>query len=139
MSPSRRVGERSIPGSDLWAFGAVLFEMLTGRRAFGGEDVSLTMSAVLQREPDWTALPADLAPRLRTVLDRCLQKDPRQRLQARRRCPPGPGGGVRHAGRRRDRPCRTRHRTRRELDRDGHSHRRRRGSRGRRCAVARAE
>ena len=82
MSPEQARGRAVDTRSDLWAFGAVLFEMLTGRRAFGGEDVSLTMSAVLQREPDWTALPADLAPRLRTVLDRCLQKDPRQRLQA---------------------------------------------------------
>ena len=59
--------------SDVWAFGAVLFEMLTGRRAFEGDDVSLTLSAMLQREPDWTRLPADMAPGPRTYLRRCLQ------------------------------------------------------------------
>ena len=82
MSPEQARGKAVDTRSDVWAFGVVLFEMLTGRRAFEGEDASLTMSAVLQREPDWTVLPADLAPRVRTVLERCLQKDPKQRLQA---------------------------------------------------------
>ena len=82
MSPEQARGKTVDKRADIWAFGVVLFEMLTGRRAFEGEDASITMSAVLQREPDWTALPADLAPRLRTVLERCLQKDPKQRVQA---------------------------------------------------------
>ena len=82
MAPEQARGKPVDKRSDIWAFGVVLYEMLAGRRPFEGEDVSLTMSAVLQREPDWTVLPADLAPRLRTVLDRCLQKDPKQRVQA---------------------------------------------------------
>ena len=69
--------------ADIWAFGVVLYEMLTGRRAFEGEDVSETIAAVLiEREPDWAALPATLPPRApHAVSRRCLQKDPRQRLR----------------------------------------------------------
>lgn len=82
MPPEQARGKPVDTRADIWAFGAVLYEMLTGRRAFEGEDVSLTMSAVLQREPDWTKLPPDLAPGLSAVLRRCLLKDPKQRVQA---------------------------------------------------------
>ena len=60
----------------------VLYEMLTGQRAFNGEGVSDTLARVIEREPDWARLPATLSPALRTYLRRCLQKDPRQRVQA---------------------------------------------------------
>jgi len=82
MSPEQARGMPADRRADIWAFGCVLFEMLTGRRAFGpGDSVSDAIVAVLSREPDWTALPADLPPRVRTVLGRCLQKDARKRLR----------------------------------------------------------
>src|SRR5262249_8587163 len=67
--------------TDIWAFGCVLFEMLTGRAAFPGETLSDTIAAVLEREPDWTALPKSKPRRTRVLLRRCLDKDPKQRLQ----------------------------------------------------------
>ena len=82
MSPEQARGKPVDRRADIWAFGAVLFELLTGTQAFEGEDISLAMSAVLQREPDWTRLPAQLAPGVFTFLRRCLQKDPGQRVQA---------------------------------------------------------
>ena len=68
--------------ADIWAFGAVLYERLSGCRAFAGEDVSLTLSAALQREPVWNSLPSQLSIGLGIYLRRCLEKDPRQRVQA---------------------------------------------------------
>ena len=59
MAPEQARGKTVDKRADIWAFGAVLYEMLTGRRAFGGEDVSMTLSQVLQREPDFDALPSD--------------------------------------------------------------------------------
>ena len=59
MSPEQAKGRQADKRSDIWAFGCVLFEMLTGKRAFEGEDVSDTLAAVLRGEPDWNALPAD--------------------------------------------------------------------------------
>ena len=82
MSPEQARGKPVDRRADIWAFGVVLYEMLTGIRAFGGEDVSLTLSAVLQREPEWAALPTTMPPGLSAYLRRCLQKDPRQRVQA---------------------------------------------------------
>ena len=82
MSPEQARGKAVDTRTDIWAFGCVLYEMLTGRRAFDGEGVSATLARVLEREPDWARLPATLSPALRTYLARCLQKDPRQRVQA---------------------------------------------------------
>ena len=56
--------------------------MLTGTRAFEGDDVSITLASVLKDDPDWTALPADLPPSMRRLLRRCLEKDPKRRLSA---------------------------------------------------------
>ena len=82
MSPEQARGKPVDKRADIWAFGAVLFEMLTGKRAFPGEDITDTLAAVVRAEPDWGALPADLPSALRAYLTRCLQKDPRQRVQA---------------------------------------------------------
>jgi Tol biopolymer transport system component len=79
MSPEQARGRAVDKRSDIWSFGAVLYEMLTGRRAFDGEDVSDTLANVLKREPDWTALPPDTPPAIERVLRRCLTKDPRLR------------------------------------------------------------
>jgi serine/threonine-protein kinase len=82
MSPEQAGGKPVDTRADIWAFGCVLYEMLTGQRAFAGQGVSETLARVLEREPDWARLPATLSPALRTYLRRCLQKDPRQRVQA---------------------------------------------------------
>jgi len=80
MSPEQAKGRASDKRSDVWAFGCVLYEMLVGRRAFPGDDVSDTLATVLKSEPDWTALPSDLPAGVRTLLQRCLVKDRRQRI-----------------------------------------------------------
>jgi serine/threonine-protein kinase len=80
MSPEQAKGNPVDRRTDIFAFGCVLYEMLTGKRAFEGEDVSDTLAAVLRAEPDWTALPADLPPVIRTLVQRCLEKDRRQRI-----------------------------------------------------------
>jgi Tol biopolymer transport system component len=80
MSPEQAKGRTVDKRSDVWAFGAVLYEMLTGTRAFPGEDVSEVLASVLAREPDWTRLPATLSPALATFLRRCLHKNPKQRI-----------------------------------------------------------
>ena len=80
MSPEQAKGRPSDKRSDLWAFGCVFYEMLTGVRAFDGDDVSDTMAAVLRGEPDWRLLPATVAPALRTLIQRCLEKDRTQRV-----------------------------------------------------------
>jgi hypothetical protein len=80
MSPEQARGEAVDKRSDIWAFGCVLFEMLTGHRAFGGEDVTDTLAAVVRAEPAWDALPDRLSPSMRQFLRRCLQKHPNQRL-----------------------------------------------------------
>ena len=82
MSPEQARGKTVDKRADIWSFGVVLFEMLTGQRAFQGEDVSLTLSAVLQREPEWETLPRSISLGLNTYLRRCLQKDLTQRVQA---------------------------------------------------------
>src|SRR5215813_6921926 len=80
MSPEQAKGRPADKRSDVWAFGCVLYEMLTGKRAFEGEDVSDTLAAVLRGAPDWSALPSDTPGNIRTLLARCLQKDPQKRL-----------------------------------------------------------
>ena len=82
MSPEQARGREADRRADVWAFGAVLYEMLAGRRAFAGETTSEMLAAVMRDEPDWAALPAGLSPRWRRLLERCLAKDPRRRLQA---------------------------------------------------------
>ena len=71
---------RSTSAADIWAFGCVLFEMLTGRRAFAGDNVSETLAAILMREPDWTALPSGIPQHIAMVVRRCLQKDRKARI-----------------------------------------------------------
>jgi serine/threonine-protein kinase len=80
MSPEQAKGRPADKRSDIWSFGAVLFEMLTGQRAFEGEDMVDVLGAVARLEPSWSALPADLPPPLRTLLQSCLTKDRRQRV-----------------------------------------------------------
>ena len=82
MSPEQAVGKEADRRSDLWAFGVVLFEMLTGRPAFGGETVADTLAAVLKTEPDWTALPPDTPQPVRRLLRRCLEKHRSRRLDS---------------------------------------------------------
>ena len=81
MSPEQARGKPVDKRTDIWAFGAVLFEMLTGTRSFPGDDVSQTLARVLDRDPDWDLLPKTLTPALGTYLRRCLQKNPRQRVR----------------------------------------------------------
>jgi eukaryotic-like serine/threonine-protein kinase len=81
MSPEQAKGRAVDKRTDVWAFGAVLYEMLTGRRLFTGEEVTETLAAVLMKEPDWSALPTAVPPPVVTVLRRCLQKDPKQRMR----------------------------------------------------------
>ena len=80
MSPEQAKGRPVDRRADVWAFGAVLFEMLTAQRAFAGDDVSDTLANVLKMDPAWERLPADLPPRVRQVLRACLQKNAKQRL-----------------------------------------------------------
>ncbi|NOT27643.1 MAG: serine/threonine-protein kinase [Acidobacteria bacterium] len=82
MSPEQARGKTVDARTDIWAFGAMLFEMLTGQRAFPGEDVADTLGAVVKLDPTWDVLGADVPARVRQVLRVCLQKDPRQRAQA---------------------------------------------------------
>ncbi len=81
MSPEQARGRTVDKRSDVWAFGCVLFEMLTGKRAFEGETVSDTLAAVLMREPDWAALPAEVPAGAGRVLRKCLQRDVKLRLR----------------------------------------------------------
>ena len=80
MSPEQARGRPVDKRTDIWAFGCVLYEMLTGRPAFAKETVSDTIAAVIDKDPDWRALPAGTPPPVRRLLTRCLQKDTRRRL-----------------------------------------------------------
>ena len=80
MSPEQARGRPVDKRADVWAFGAVLYEMLTGRRAFDAEDTSDTLALVLTKEPDWAALPASTPAAIRRLLRRCLARDPKRRL-----------------------------------------------------------
>ena len=77
MAPEQAKGRPVDKRADIWAFGCVLYEMVTGRRAFGGEDVSETIASILKTDPDWTGVPPSIKP----TLVSCLQKDPRKRLR----------------------------------------------------------
>ncbi len=81
MSPEQARGRAVDRRTDIWSFGCVLYECLTGRRAFEGETVSDLIALILQGAPDWKALPADTPPRVRALLERCLEKDAKRRLR----------------------------------------------------------
>ena len=81
MSPEQARGRPVDKRADIWSFGVVLFEMLTGQRAFQGEDVSLTLASVMKSDLNVKTLPPDLPANVRTVLRRCLEKDANQRIR----------------------------------------------------------
>src|SRR5688572_9212450 len=81
MAPEQARGKPIDKRADIWAFGVVLYEMLTGKRAFAGESVTEVAGAVIHTEPDWNALPAATSGALRMIVRRCLQKDPKQRFR----------------------------------------------------------
>jgi Tol biopolymer transport system component len=81
MSPEQTLGGTVDRRADVWAFGCVLFEMLSGRRAFEGGSTTQVLAAVVGQEPNWSALPANTPRRAREVLKRCLQKDPARRMR----------------------------------------------------------
>ncbi len=80
MSPEQARGKVVDKRTDIWAFGCVLFELMTGHRIFAGEDVSETLAFVLTKEPEWSRLPSATPPAIRTLIQRCLRKDRRQRV-----------------------------------------------------------
>ncbi len=81
MAPEQARGAAVDKRADIWAFGCVLFEMLTGQSCFAGETVTDVLAAVMRADPEWVSLPAATPPRVRTLLERCLAKDCRQRLR----------------------------------------------------------
>jgi Tol biopolymer transport system component len=80
MSPEQARGKTVDKRADVWSFGVVLYEMLTGGKLFEGETITDVIAAVVTREPDWTVLPKETPRRVRRLLERCLRKDPRRRL-----------------------------------------------------------
>ena len=81
MSPEQAKGKPVDKRADIWAFGVVLFEMLSGRPLFASENVSETLAKVILKDPDWHALPSDVPAPLRDLIRRCLVRDPRHRLR----------------------------------------------------------
>ena len=81
MAPEQAKGKVVDKRADVWAFGALLYEMVSGMKTFVGDDVSETLARVIDREPDWAALPDNVPPVLRTFLRRCLQKNPKKRIR----------------------------------------------------------
>ena len=81
MSPEQARGLPVDKRTDIWAFGCVLYEMLTGHVTFSGDTISDSIAKILEREPDWSALPAATPAPIRRLLLRCLTKDPKQRLR----------------------------------------------------------
>ena len=81
MAPEQAKGRTVDRRADIWAFGAVLYEMLSGRRAFKGEDISETLASVLRQDVDWTALPSSTPARLLSLMKRCFDRDVRHRLR----------------------------------------------------------
>ena len=79
MSPEQARGKAVDKRTDIWAFGCVLYELLTGKQTFHGEDITEILASVVKSEPDWTALPVNVSPSIRVLLQRCLRKDRRQR------------------------------------------------------------
>ncbi len=82
MSPEQARGESVDKKADIWAFGCVLFEMLTGRETFDGRTVSDVLASVIKSEPEWKRLPPNLHPRIRLLLERCLKKEPKNRYSS---------------------------------------------------------
>jgi len=82
MAPEQARGKSVDRRADIWSFGVVFYEMLTGQQPFAGETASDSLAAVITKQPDWNALPTDTPARIRQLLQRCLEKDPRRRLQA---------------------------------------------------------
>jgi len=82
MSPEQAKGRPVDRRADIWAFGCVLFEMLTGKMAFSGDSVTDTIAEIIKTDPAWNLIPANTPKAIRTLLQRCLKKDPKQRLQA---------------------------------------------------------
>jgi len=85
MSPEQARGQAVDKRADIWTFGCVLYEMLTGRAAFAGDTVSDTIAAILDRQVNWSALPETTPSSIRRLLQRCLEKDPKRRLRDSRR------------------------------------------------------
>jgi serine/threonine protein kinase len=81
MAPEQARGKAVDKRADIWAFGCVLYEMLSGRRAFAGEEVSDTLAYVITKEIDWSALPPETPRHIRRLLQRCLEKDPKRRMR----------------------------------------------------------
>ena len=81
MSPEQAKGREADKRSDIWAFGCVLYEMLTGARAFPGDEMMETLASAVRAEPDWHALPAHTPSKIRTLVFRCLQKDMKKRTR----------------------------------------------------------
>jgi hypothetical protein len=81
MAPEQARGRPVDKRADIWAFGVVLYEMLTGRQAFAGETITDIIAAVVTQEPDWSLVPAATPPAVREILERCLEKDPKRRLR----------------------------------------------------------
>jgi Tol biopolymer transport system component/tRNA A-37 threonylcarbamoyl transferase component Bud32 len=82
MAPEQACGKESVDKRvDIWAFGVVLYELITGQRLFQGEDAGHTLAAVIMQEPDFNALPKDTPSRVRRLIERCLRKDPKLRLR----------------------------------------------------------
>ena len=80
LSPEQATGQTLDKRTDIWAFGCVLYEMLTGRRAFAGDSIADTVASVLGREPNWDALQEKIPDIIRRLVRRCLEKDPKRRL-----------------------------------------------------------
>src|SRR5947199_7760041 len=81
MAPEQAKGRNVDKRADVWAFGVLLYEMLTGQMLFSGETTSETIAAVMMRDPDWKALPSNTPARLRDLIRRCLVKEPRNRVR----------------------------------------------------------
>src|SRR6187399_496070 len=81
MSPEQAKGKPVDKRADIWAFGVVLYEMLTGKALFSGETVTEVLARAIETEPDWSTLPPETPPGVRALLARCLQRDPKQRLR----------------------------------------------------------